>query len=88
MKKYHGAAAARSIPPFKISRLYCQHCEDLIIAAARSEYVSSTEINHWWACETCGHQFRTTVRWPRAFVDHEPAAGETLPEWNLPRGLR
>jgi hypothetical protein len=86
--KYHGTAAASPIAPFKDPRLFCPHCEDLIIAATHSEHVSTNEIHHWWACETCGHEFRTTVRWLRAFVDKEPAAGEILPGWNLPRGLR
>jgi hypothetical protein len=86
--KYHGTASACSNAPFRVSRLFCPQCEDLIIAATHSEHVSPNEIHHWWACEACGHEFRTTVRWLRGLVDHEPAAGETLPGWNLPHGLR
>jgi hypothetical protein len=59
--------------------------------------VSTTEIHHWWACESCGHEFRTTVRWPRSFGEVEPPADEpdplpgereAVPVWNMPRNLR
>lgn len=91
--KYHGTAPACSTAPYKASRLFCPHCEDLIIAATRSEHVSGNEIHHWWACEACGHEFRTTVRWLRPFAEGD-AAGETLPgqrdslpSWRMPHGL-
>src|ERR1700719_1165098 len=62
--KYHGTAPAFSIAPYGDSRLFCPQCQDLIIAATESQHVSVNEVRHWWACETCGHEFRTTVRWP------------------------
>jgi hypothetical protein len=76
--------------------LFCPQCEDLIIAATRSEHVSINEIHHWWACEACGHEFRTTVRWLRSFVESEspadhaeslPSQCDALPTWNIPHGL-
>lgn len=62
MKHHHtapGCPAARR----GLSRWLCPRCQDLIIAATGSQLVSATEIHHFWACEACGHEFRTTVRW-------------------------
>jgi hypothetical protein len=93
--KYHGTAPACSIAPYNVSRLFCPRCQDLIIAATQSQHVSTNEIRHWWACEACGHEFRTTVRWPLSF-EREPAVDETeplpnrrepLPAWASPHGL-
>jgi hypothetical protein len=78
--------------------LFCPRCEDLIIAATQSQHVSVNEIRHWWACETCGHEFRTTVRWLPSLAEGEAAADETepqslsrqvepLPALKFPRGL-
>jgi hypothetical protein len=95
--KYHGTAPACSSAPYnKVSRLLCPRCQDLIIAATQSEHVSRNEIRHSWACEACGHQFRTTVRYLQSFVDSEtvpddvaslPSQRETLPSWNISGGL-
>jgi DNA-directed RNA polymerase subunit M/transcription elongation factor TFIIS len=77
--------------------LFCPQCQDLIIAATQSQHVSRNEIRHWWVCETCGHEFRTTVRWPASAVENESAADEAellpsqrepLPAWNIQRGLQ
>jgi len=62
--KYHETARAFSIAPYGVSRLLCPQCQDLIIAATKSQHVSTHEVRHWWACEACGHEFRTTVRGP------------------------
>jgi hypothetical protein len=91
--KYHGTAPACSTAPYRISRLFCPHCEDLIIAATRSEHVSGNEIHHWWVCEACGHEFRTTVRWLRPFAEGGAAGGtlpgqrESLASWSEPPSL-
>lgn len=69
--KYHGTAPACAIAPYKVSRLLCPQCQDLIIAATQSQHVSRNEIRHWWTCEACGHQFRTTVRYLRSFAESE-----------------
>jgi hypothetical protein len=52
-----------SIAPSSDARLLCPRCQDLIIAATKSQHVSPNEVRHWWACETCGYEFSTTVRW-------------------------
>jgi RNase P subunit RPR2 len=66
--KYPETATAFSIAPYRVSRLFCPQCHDLIIAATKSQHVSTTEVHHWWACEACGYEFRTTVRWQSSFV--------------------
>jgi transcriptional regulator NrdR family protein len=62
MKDY-GTAPAFSIAPSNDAPLLCPQCQDLIIAATKSQHVSPNEVRHWWACETCTHEFCTTVRW-------------------------
>jgi hypothetical protein len=61
--KFDGTAPAFSAKPYKVSRLFCPQCYDLIIAATKSQHVNINVIRHWWACETCGYEFRTTVQW-------------------------
>lgn len=78
--KYHGTASAFSIAPYKVSRLFCPHCQDLIIAATKSQHVSANEVCHWWACETCGYEFRTTVRWQPSSAQSFSAADEAVPQ--------
>jgi hypothetical protein len=97
--KYHGTAPACSTAPYNISRLLCPQCQDLIIAATHSQHVSVNEVRNWWACEACGHEFRTTVRWLPSLAESElavdetdppsllPRQGEPLPALNFPRGL-
>jgi hypothetical protein len=33
-----------------------------MVAPARAQHVKEELIRHWWRCESCGHQFRTSVR--------------------------
>ena len=78
--KYHGTAPAFSTAPCKVSRLFCPQCRDLIIAATKSQHVSTNEVRHWWACETCGYEFRTTVRWQSSPLQSVSIAEETVPQ--------
>jgi hypothetical protein len=76
----HGTAPAFSFAPCKVSRLFCPRCRDLIIAATRSQHVSTNEVRHWWACETCGYEFRTTVQWQSCPPESKSTKEETLPQ--------
>ena len=80
--KYHRTALAFSVEPCNVSRLFCPQCQDLIIAATKSQYVSVNEVRHWWACETCGYEFRTTVHWQSPPLQSLPTAEETVPLQN------
>lgn len=40
----------------------CPRCNDVLCAAAASEFVSARQIRHQWSCDTCGHEFSTSVR--------------------------
>ena len=40
----------------------CPKCNDLLFAPAASEFVSKEHVRHQWSCETCGHEFSTSVR--------------------------
>jgi RNase P subunit RPR2 len=42
-------------------RSFCPRCDDLMVAPARSQHVNDDVVRHWWSCESCGHEFRTTV---------------------------
>src|SRR5260370_760697 len=66
--------------PCKVSRLFCPRCRDLIIAATKSQHVSTNEVRHWWACETCGYEFRTTVRWQSSPLKSVSTIEETVPQ--------
>lgn len=56
-------AAARVTAPYArpVVRPSCPHCNDVLFAATVSVHVHDDDIRHWWACETCGHEFMTTV---------------------------
>jgi len=77
--KHQGTAPAFSIAS-KVSRLFCPQCQDLIIAATKSQHVSTNEVRHWWACETCGYEFRTTVRWQSSPFQSVSTFEETGPQ--------
>jgi len=40
----------------------CPKCSDVLLAPAVSEHVNENIVRHFWACESCGHEFETTVR--------------------------
>lgn len=42
----------------------CPRCNDVLIAAAASEHVSEKQVRHLWSCDSCGHEFATSVRLP------------------------
>ncbi len=44
------------------ARSFCPRCDDVMVAPARSQHVKEDVIRHTWRCESCGHQFRTSVR--------------------------
>ena len=52
-------AAARVTAPYVCPS--CPHCSDVLFAASVSVHVHDDDIRHWWACDTCGHEFMTTV---------------------------
>jgi RNase P subunit RPR2 len=58
--KFHGTAPEDCVEPRKL-RSICPECQDLIVAAAMSQHINEDVVRHFWACESCGHEFRTTV---------------------------
>lgn len=50
----------------RIVRPRCPQCDDRQFASSVSVHVNETDVRHWWNCETCGHQFMTTVRMRKA----------------------
>ena len=40
----------------------CPNCRDLLFAPTASEFVSRNRVRHTWSCESCGHEFSTSVR--------------------------
>jgi RNase P subunit RPR2 len=50
-------------PPIRRFGLhYCPNCNDMLLAPALSEHVSDSHIRHFWSCETCEHEFTSSVR--------------------------
>jgi RNase P subunit RPR2 len=62
--KFPAASSTFSSQADKLVRSHCPQCDDLMVAPARSQHVQNDLVRHWWSCETCGHEFRTTVRLP------------------------
>jgi transcription elongation factor Elf1 len=47
-----------------VRSFFCPRCDDLMVAPALSQHVNHDVVRHWWSCESCGHEFRTTVQLP------------------------
>jgi RNase P subunit RPR2 len=60
--KFHATEPAFSIATHNFMRSFCPQCHDLLVAAAMSQHVEEDVVRHWWTCESCGHEFGTTVR--------------------------
>jgi predicted RNA-binding Zn-ribbon protein involved in translation (DUF1610 family) len=43
------------------ARPACPQCGETQLAPEHSEFVRDGLIHHTWACDSCGHEFRTTV---------------------------
>ena len=51
----------------RLVRPHCPQCSEPLFASTVSVHVNENDIRHWWNCDTCGHEFMTTVRlWPKA----------------------
>lgn len=48
----------------RFGRSFCLKCDDMLLAPAASEFVSEALIRHFWSCDTCGHEFQTSVKFP------------------------
>ena len=62
--KHHATTPTFSVGQHTIARSFCPECHDLMIAAAMSQLVNRDVVRHFWTCESCGHEFRTTVHLP------------------------
>jgi predicted RNA-binding Zn-ribbon protein involved in translation (DUF1610 family) len=40
----------------------CPHCGTALLAPETSEFIGAREVRHTWACDDCGHDFRTAIR--------------------------
>lgn len=48
--------------PRRLTCPTCPRCNDLLFAATASEHVSEKHVRHAWSCDSCGHEFATSVR--------------------------
>jgi RNase P subunit RPR2 len=48
----------------RFGRSFCPKCSDMLLAPVMCEHVSESSIRHIWCCDSCGHEFHTTVRLP------------------------
>jgi ribosomal protein S27AE len=44
----------------------CAQCGQTLFLPEWSEYLDELHLRHLWACESCGYQFETTVRFQQA----------------------
>ena len=44
----------------------CAQCGNALFLPEWSEYLDERHARHLWACEACGYQFETTVRFSEA----------------------
>ncbi len=72
--KFQTTALAASFETHNFVRSFCPVCHDLMVAAAMSQHVNHDVIRHFWACESCGHEFRTTVHLPALATENCCAA--------------
>ena len=40
----------------------CPRCDDVMFASTAAEFVSQSRVRHQWSCESCGHEFSTSVQ--------------------------
>jgi RNase P subunit RPR2 len=64
--KYHATAPSFSVG---LQPAFCPACHDLMVSASKSAHVREDVVRHWWSCESCGHEFRTTVELPSLGAD-------------------
>ena len=56
------SAATIVSTPRSLAMRACPHCYQLAVAPEASEFVSEDKVRHFWSCDSCGHEFATSVR--------------------------
>jgi transcription elongation factor Elf1 len=56
------AAMRDELRPRRLVCPTCPRCNDMLFAAMASEHVSELQIRYIWSCDSCGHEFSTSVR--------------------------
>jgi hypothetical protein len=76
VEAYGSLEAHSSLEAHGFVRSFCPECHDLLVAATKSQHVNRNVVRHYWSCESCGHEFRTTVRLPALTGETcQPAVG-------------
>jgi len=42
----------------------CPRCDEVLFASTAAEFVSKSHVRHQWSCDSCGHEFSTSVQIP------------------------
>jgi RNase P subunit RPR2 len=64
MMKPQSATRSTPLSVQRFGRSFCPKCNDMLLAPAASEYVSESKIRHFWSCDSCAHEFKTSVKLP------------------------
>lgn len=48
--------------PTRVRLHACPYCGAALLAPETSEFLGEREVRHTWACDDCGHDFRTAIR--------------------------
>jgi transcription elongation factor Elf1 len=73
MIKSQSATRSTPLSVQRFGRSFCPECNDMLLAPAASEFVSESLIRHFWSCDTCGHEFETSVKLPSFHMRRDKA---------------
>jgi len=59
--KAHTPLQVAAIVSRRLALTACPQCNDTMFAAVGSEYVTERHVRHFWICDACGYEFRTSV---------------------------
>jgi ribosomal protein L37AE/L43A len=62
--KAQAAMRVAGSKPRQVAVPTCPRCNDMLFAATASEHVSEKHVRHIWSCDSCGHEFSTSVALP------------------------
>lgn len=61
MTAYPSTQPHASSSPYYLDASHCPACDEQLMAAERSEFVTERCIRHVWICDECGYQFATSA---------------------------
>jgi hypothetical protein len=60
--KPHASFHKRSHQPGFFELQSCPGCRETLVSPIASEYVGEGRVQHYWSCDACGQEFRTSIK--------------------------